>query len=65
MVEHLLMMQWVIRSIPLGRPNELFLIPAGSGIIKTVVSCLWVGAYKTSLAPNQEEWHQWVFSLPF
>ena len=28
MVEHQLMVMWVIRSIPHGGPTELFLIPA-------------------------------------
>ena len=36
-VEWPLMMQWVIRSIPHGGPNELFLIPTSAVY---VISCL-------------------------
>ena len=37
MVKHLLLVQWVMRSIPNGGPIKLFLIPATTGIIKAVV----------------------------
>ena len=36
LVEHPLMVQWVIRSIPHGGPTELFLVPASTPDRQTV-----------------------------
>ena len=54
-----------------GGPIELFLIPASSPRLvyqrlRYVLSCLWDGAYKRTLAVNRKEWpiwQQWVSSL--
>ena len=51
-----------------GGPIELFLVPASAPeLVKQrlwyVLSCLWDGAYKRTLAVNQKElsmWQQWV-----
>ena len=57
MIECLLMVQWVVRSIHHGGPIVLFLIPTSAPPLRLryVLSCLWVGAYKICLAPNQNE----------
>ena len=55
MVACLLMVQWVIRSIPYGAPIELFLVPDSALRLVYVLSCLWDGAYKRSLASNQKQ----------
>ena len=66
------MLRWVIRSILHGEPIELFLVPASAArLLKQrpwyVLSCLWDGAYKRTLAANWKEypmwWQQWVSSL--
>ena len=55
-VKHLVMVQRVIGSIHLGRPTELFLVPASAPrSLSYVLSCLWVGAYKRTLAANWKE----------
>ena len=46
------MVQWVIRSILHGGSIELLLIPASAPW--HVLSCLWDGAYKRTLAANQK-----------
>ena len=45
----LLMVQWVVRSVPHGGPIELFLVPASAS---QLVSSQLDGAYKRSLAAN-------------
>ena len=61
MVEHFLMVRWVVGSVPHGGPIEQFLVVASAPqllFIKTltyVLSCLWHGAYKVTLAANQKE----------
>ena len=57
MVEHLLMVQSVIGSIPHGGTIQLFLFPASASVqtLWYVLSYLWDGAYKRSLAANQKE----------
>ena len=57
MVEHLLMVQSVIGSIPHGGPIQIFLFPASASVQRLwyVLSYLWNGAYKRSLAANQKE----------
>ena len=55
-VDRLLMVRCVIGSIHHGGPNALFLIPAlHNWYVPYVLSCLWDGAYKRSLAANQKE----------
>ena len=59
MVEHPLMVQWIIGSIPYGGPIELFLVPASAPWLDKqrvwyVLSCLWDDAYKRSLAANRK-----------
>ena len=59
-VEHLVMVQRVVGLIHLGRPIELFLVPASAPRLVQqsllyVLSCLWVGAYKRTLAANWKE----------
>ena len=64
MLEYLLMVRWVIRSIPYGGPVEVYLIPASAPWY--VLSCLWDSVYKRTLAANQKEqpmWQQRVSSL--
>ena len=53
----MLMVRWVVRSITHDGPIELYLIPASAPhtILKAVVSCLWDGSYKRTLAANQKE----------
>ena len=60
MVERLLTVQLVISSIPHGGPIELFLISTSEPqlmyqMLWYVLSCLWVGTYKITLAANQKE----------
>ena len=60
MVKCLLLVQWVIRLIPHGGPIELFLIPDSTPrLVKQwlwyVLSCMWDGAYKITLAANRKE----------
>ena len=50
-LERLFMVRWVIRSILHCRPVELF--------PWYVLSCLWDGAYKRTLAANQKEYPMW------
>ena len=50
----------VLESILHGGPIELFLIPASAPRLVYqrlwyVISCLWDGAYKRTLAANQNE----------
>ena len=47
------MVRWVVGSIPHGGPIELFLVPASAP--RLVLSCLWDGAYKITLAADQKE----------
>ena len=54
-VEHLLMVWWVIGSIPHGGLIELFLIQASAPQLMHVLSCLWDGIYKRSLAAIQKK----------
>ena len=60
MVEYLIMVHRVIRSIPPGEPKEILLNPASAlQIVKQrpwyVLYCLLDGASKRSLAANHEE----------
>ena len=47
--------QWVIRSILPGRPIGLFLVPGSAVQLVYVLSYLWDGKYKITLAANQQE----------
>ena len=44
-VEHLLMVQWVIRSIPHEEPIELFLVPAKSKRVACVATAGFLSRY--------------------
>ena len=51
---------WVIRSIPHGGHTELFIIPASAPQLVWqrpwyVLSCLWCGAHKRSIAAYRKE----------
>ena len=39
----------------LGGPTELFLVPVSAQRLWYVLSCLWDGAYKRTLAVNRKE----------
>ena len=39
----------------LGGPIELFLVPASAPRLVYVLSCMWNGAYKRTLAVNRKE----------
>ena len=49
------MVRWVVGSILHGGPIELFLVPASAPRPWYVLSCLWDGAYKRTLAANRKE----------
>ena len=54
------MVRWVVGSIPHGGHIELFLVPASAPRLVYqrpwyVLSCLWDGAYKITLAVNLKE----------
>ena len=54
------MVQWVNRSILHGGPIELFLVLASASQLVQqrlwyVLSCLWDGAYKRTIAANKKE----------
>ena len=56
------MVRWVVGSIPHGGPIELFLVPASAPRLVYqrpwyVLSCLWDGAYKITLAANRRVDH--------
>ena len=51
------MVQWIVGLILHGGPIELFLVPASAPRLVQqrpwyVLSCLWDGAYKRSIAAN-------------
>ena len=55
-----LMVRWIVGSILHGGPSELFLVPASAPHLVQqrpwfVLSCLWDGAYKRTLAANRKE----------
>ena len=59
------MVRWVVRSILHGGPIELFLVPASAPRLVQqrlwyMLSCLWDGAYKRSLAANHKEYPMWA-----
>ena len=59
-VERSLMVRWIVGSILHGGSTELFLIPASAPRLVQqrpcyVLSCLWDGAYKRTLAANRKE----------
>ena len=54
------MVLWVVGSILHGGPIELFLVPDSAPRLVYqrpwyVLSCLWDGAYKRTLAANRKE----------
>ena len=57
-VERLLVVRWVVGSTPRSGPIEIFLLPASAPrLVKQrpwygVLSCLWDGACKRSIAAN-------------
>ena len=56
-VVHSLIVRWVVVSILHGGPIDIFLVPASAPQLVLqrpwyVLSCLWDGAYKRSLAAN-------------
>ena len=58
LVERVLMVWWVVTSIPHGGTSDPFLVPASAPQLVQqklwhVLSCLYDGAYKKSLAANQ------------
>ena len=62
------MVCWVVGSIPHGGPTEVFLVPIGAArLVKQrpwyVLSCLWDGAYKRTLAANLKKVSHIVSSL--
>ena len=64
MVEHPFVVRWVVGLIPRGGTTELFLIPASAPRLVQqrlwyVLSCLWDGAYKRTLAANRKECPMW------
>ena len=52
-VEHQLIVLWVIGSIPPGGLTDLFLVPASA--VPLVYQSLWDGAYEIFIAANQTE----------
>ena len=46
-----------------GEPIELFLVPASAP--RYVLSCLWDGAYKRTLAVNLKEYPMWQQRVSF
>ena len=53
------MVRWVVGSILHGGPIELFLVPGSAPRVVQerlwyVLSCLWDGAYKRTIATNWE-----------
>ena len=53
------MVRWLVRLVLHGGPIELFLIPASAPKLmqrrlRYVLSCLWDGAYKRTLAAAQK-----------
>ena len=59
-VKRSLMVRWIVGSILHGGSTELFLIPASAPRLVQqrpcyVLSCLWDGAYKRTLAANRKE----------
>ena len=60
-VERLLKVRWVVRSIPHGGLIQLFLVPVSAPrrVYERpwyVLSCLWGDAYKTTLAVKGPRW---------
>ena len=53
------MVRWVVGSILHGETIELFLVPASDPRALFYVVCLWVGAYKITLAANRKEQPMW------
>ena len=49
------MVRWVVGSILHGGPFELFFVPASAPQQVYVLSSLWDGAYKRTLAANWKE----------
>ena len=54
------MVWWIVESIPLGGPIELFLVPTSATHLMSERPCyilplLWNGAYKRYLAANWKE----------
>ena len=54
------MVRWIIGSILYGGPIEIYLVPASAPRLVQqrlwyVLSCLWDGAYKRTIAANRKE----------
>ena len=64
------MVRWAVGSIPHVGPIDLLVVSSTVPRLmkqrpRYVLSCLWDGAYKRTLAANrktQPMWRQWVFS---
>ena len=59
-----LVVRWVVGSILHGGPIALFLVPSSAlRLVQQrswyVLSCLWDGAYKRTLAANRKEYPMW------